>query len=90
MIDGSDEARIEEAKKCFQELLKEENLKNVPILTYDNKADLVDSLGPDEIIDKLEMEDIEGREWSLYACTTLKDTGIKEGIKWLFEKLWEK
>ena len=89
MIDGSDDGRIEEVKECFQKLLKEKNLKNVPILTYDNKADLMDCLGPDEIIDKLEMYDIEGRDWAIYDCSALKDNGIKEGIKWLFEKLSE-
>ena len=71
----------------LEQLLKDENLKNVPVLAYGNKADLNNCLGPDEIIEKLEMNDITGRDWSLYACSALKGTGVKDGIKWILEKL---
>ena len=36
------------------------------------------------------MDDITGRESALYAISALNGTGVKEGIKWLFEKLSEK
>ena len=52
VVDGSDEKRITECNESFQELLKEEKLKNVPVLVYGNKADLNTCLGLDEIIDK--------------------------------------
>ena len=39
VVDASDEARIGECNESFQELLKEEKLKNVPVLAYGNKAD---------------------------------------------------
>ena len=87
VVDASDEERIGECNESFQNLLKDEKLKNVPILAYGNKADLQNCLGPDEIIEKLEMNDITGRDWSLYACSALKGTGVKDGIKWLLEKL---
>ena len=90
VVDASDEARIAECNESFQELLKEEKLKNVPVLAFGNKADLKNCLGPDEIIEKLNMNDITGRDWSLYACSALKGTGVKDGIKWNFEKLSEK
>jgi len=90
VIDGSDEKRIAECNDSFQELLKEEKLKNVPVLVYGNKADLETCLGPDEIIDKLNMNDITGRDWSLYACSALKGNGVKDGIKWVFDKLSNK
>ena len=89
VVDASDEARIGECNESFQSLLKDDNLKNVPVLAYGNKADLQNCLGPDEIIEKLEMNDITGRDWSLYACSALKGTGVKDGIKWLLEKLSE-
>ena len=89
MINSSDKERIGEAKECFQELLKDKNLINVPILAFGNFSDIENCLCPDEIIEKLEMNNIRGREWALYSCSTWKGTGIKEGIKWLFEKLSE-
>ena len=87
VVDESDEERIKECNESFQSLLKDEKLDKVPVLAYGNKADLSNCLGPDEIIEKLEMNDITGRDWSLYACSSLKGTGVKEGIKWILEKL---
>ena len=87
VVDGSDEGRIAECNESFQELLKEEKLQKIPVLVYGNKADLENCLGPDEIIEKLNMNDITGIDWSLYACSALKGTNVKDGIKWIFEKL---
>jgi len=87
VVDASDEGRIAECNESFQTLLKDEKLKNVPVLAYGNKADLETCLGPDEIIEKLQMNEITGRDWSLYACSALKGDGVKDGIKWILEKL---
>ena len=35
------------------------------------------------------MCDIIGRDWAIYDCSALKGVGVKDGIKWLFEKLSE-
>ena len=87
VIDASDEWRIEEVKDYFQSILNEEKLKKIPVLTFGNKADLPNCLGPDELIEKLNMENIEDRDWSVYECSALKGTGVKDGIQWIFEKL---
>ena len=58
-------------------------MKNVPLLVYGNKADLKTRLGPDEIIDKLNINDITGRDCSLYACSALNGKGFEDGIKYL-------
>lgn len=47
-------------------------------------------LGADEIMDKLELNDIIDREWALHSCSALKGTGIMEGLKWLLDKIWAK
>ena len=89
MVDGSDEARIEESLEIFKSLLRNEKLNRVPILIYNNKADIHNCLGADEIIEKFEINDICGRDWSLYSCSAYKGTGVKDGIRWLFEILPE-
>ena len=76
VVDASDDERIAECNDQLKKLLVEEKLAKVPILTYANKSDLKGCLGPDEILDKLEMNDINGRDWSLYACSALKGTGV--------------
>ena len=72
----------------YEQKIKD-NLSNPNLVLFGNKADLPNCLGPDEIIEKLNMNDITGRDWSLYACSALKGTGVKDGIKWIFEKLTE-
>lgn len=89
VVDGSDEDRIAECNDQLKQLLVEPKLAKVPLLTYANKSDLATCLGPDEILDKLEMNDISGRDWSLYACSALKGTGVTDGLKWLLEKIAE-
>ena len=49
VIDSSDEERMEECNELFQQLLKEEKLKNFPVLVYANKADLDNCLSTDMI-----------------------------------------
>ena len=70
--------------------MKEEKLMKVPLLVYANKADLNTCLSADEIVDKIKLNDIIDRDWSLYACSDLKGFGIMEGLKWLIEKFASK
>ena len=53
VIDASEEERMEECNELFQQLLKEEKLKNVPVLVYANKADLDNCLSTDTIKKKI-------------------------------------
>ena len=61
--------------------------ENIPIIVYANKADLSTCLDPDEITKRLNLDDIKGRDWSIYASSALKGTGVVDGIKWIFDKL---
>ena len=90
VVDGSDGERISECNDQLKELMKEEQLQKLPLLVYANKSDLQTCLGADEIIEKLEMDNITERDWSLYACSALKGTGINEGLKWLLGKIADK
>jgi ADP-ribosylation factor-like protein 3 len=87
VVDSSDDDRIAECNDQLQILLKEEKLKKVPLLVYANKADLKNCLGADEIVDKLELNNIVERDWSLYACSALKGFGIMDGLQWLMDKI---
>ncbi len=87
VVDANDEGKIAECNESFQQLLNEEKLKNIPIIVYANKADLSTCLDPDEITKRLNLDDIKGRDWSIYASSALKGTGVVDGIKWIFDKL---
>ena len=64
-------------------------LLQLPLLDYAHKNDLQNVLEADEIIKKLELNNI-NRDWSLCACSALKGFGIMEGISWLLNKVSER
>ena len=89
VIDRTDDIRIEETNEIFQDLMKEKNLSNIPVLIFLNKCDREDCLFSNDIIDDLGLKEIKGRHWCIEACNALKGWYIKNGMKWLFEELSE-
>ena len=49
VIDAADDERLNESGEELYNLLKENELKNVPVLIFANKQDLVHALEPDEV-----------------------------------------
>lgn len=56
------------------------------MLVFANKQDLM-GLEVDEIIEKLELNNIKNRKWSIFACSAIKNEGITEGMNWLVSNL---
>ena len=54
-----------------------------------NKQDLL-GLDVDEIIAKLELNNIKSRKWSIFACSAIKGDGVSEGMKWLIDSIQNK
>lgn len=86
VVDSSDEERVCECNKELKILLTEQQLTNVPLLVFANKQDLM-GLEVDEIISKLELNSINERKWSIFACSAIKGEGLSEGMKWLVSNL---
>ena len=63
MVDSADTARTEEAKAELDSLLKEDDLKAVPLLVFANKQDLTFALSAEEIMEKLTLDKISDRVW---------------------------
>lgn len=80
VIDAADEDRITEAGKELDNLLAEKSLADIPVLVFANKQDLVHALGPDEITEKLKLDKISDRKWSIMACSALENDGLEEGF----------
>lgn len=87
MVDSADTARTDEAKEELQSMLLEDDLKNVPLLVFANKQDLTFALSAQEIAEKLSLDAIKDRKWSIYACSALTKEGIQEGMEWLVKNL---
>ena len=87
VIDSTDIDRIDESSEELIKLLKEEELKDCPILIFANKQDLNGALSPKEISDKFEMGNYFGRKWLLQGASSTTGQGLKEGLDWLIENL---
>ena len=68
-------------------MLSEECLKGAPLLIYANKQDLPGALSPDELIKKMELRNIKGREWLVQGTSALEGKGLNEGLDWMAKTL---
>ena len=89
VIDSSDKQRINEAKKEIDYLMQHDDLKECPQLIFANKLDQ-NVMSVAEVIDKLELQNIRGREWFCQGCSALTGTGLYEGFDWMANKIHQK
>ncbi len=87
VIDAADIGRLEESGNELSNLLKEIELKNVPVLIFANKQDLVHAMEPDDITEKLKLDMIDDRDWMILACSATNNEGLKEGFEWAIRNM---
>ena len=75
VVDSSDEDRLKECVEELDSLLAEEALQKAPLLVYANKQDLDLALEPNEVMENLKLNDIQGRMWNIQACSALTQEG---------------
>lgn len=82
-VDSSDRKRMGESTDEFNELLKDEKLKSVPILVLANKQDLTSALKSSEVAELIGLVRLKDREWQIQACSALDGSGLQEAMDWL-------
>ena len=90
VIDSSDRDRIEDSAEELKKLLAEEELKNCVVLVLANKQDLNGALPPNEITEKMAMEQLKGVTWLVQGTSAINGQGIKEAFDWLASTLIKK
>ena len=90
VIDCNDKKRFGKANKGLLEIIKDEKLKNLPLLIFGNKQDLNEAISPNELTKYLEYEKIINNKWLIQGSSALNGKGIKEGIDWLTNSLLKK
>ena len=90
VLDSCDTERIEEATEELFKLLNEESLQGVPLLIYANKQDLPNALMPNDIIKKMELNQIKERKWLIQGSSGIEGKGLSEGLDWLAETILNK
>ncbi len=90
VVDSSDIERLDLAKKELDMILNDDNLKGAPLLVYANKQDLTYALSPNELIEKLELNKIKGRDWLVQGTSAVLGKGLTEGLDWMAKALMKK
>ena len=90
VIDSSDVNRIEESSEELFKMLNEDCLAGVPVLIYANKQDLPNALSVSEIIDKMGLQKIKGREWLVQPTSAVQGKGLNEGLDWMADTLMKR
>mmetsp|Transcript_14111 Transcript_14111/g.19643 ORF Transcript_14111/g.19643 Transcript_14111/m.19643 type:complete len:188 (+) Transcript_14111:158-721(+) len=85
VVDAADSDKFESAKKELHELLAKPTLAGIPLLVLGNKNDLPGAIGVDEIIDKLNLRAVEGREVCVYSISAKNQVNIDVTLEWLIK-----
>ncbi|XP_042313793.1 ADP-ribosylation factor-like protein 14 [Sceloporus undulatus] len=82
VVDSANIQRLEESKKELEIILKNEKIKNVPVVVLANKQDLPGALGAEEITKRLNMKKhCHDRNWYIQPCCAVTGEGLSEAFQ---------
>ncbi|NXE21053.1 ARL14 protein, partial [Ardeotis kori] len=82
VVDSSDKRRLEESKKEFELILKNDFLKSVPVVVLANKQDLPGALNAEEITRRFHMKKYcSDRNWYVQPCCAITGEGLSEALQ---------
>ncbi|KAN0044853.1 hypothetical protein ACTA71_006379 [Dictyostelium dimigraforme] len=89
VIDSTDQERMEEVKLEIKKLDQNiEVFKNHPFLIFANKQDLKNSLPIEQLIEKLELNNLSNnRKWHIQSSIAPTGEGLENGLNWLFSSV---
>mmetsp|Transcript_12655 Transcript_12655/g.21438 ORF Transcript_12655/g.21438 Transcript_12655/m.21438 type:complete len:186 (+) Transcript_12655:144-701(+) len=85
VVDAADPDKFESAKKELHDLMAKPPLANIPLLVLANKNDLPEAIGVEDVIDKLDLKSITGREVCCYAISAKNKVNIDITLEWLIK-----
>ncbi|KAK3718489.1 ADP-ribosylation factor, Arf Arf6 [Vermiconidia calcicola] len=84
VIDSKDDDRLPEAKTELKNILANGEMKDALLLVFANKQDVAGALRPQEVSDKLDLNEIaKGHTWKVEPSCATTGEGIFEGLAWL-------
>ncbi|CAF0932503.1 unnamed protein product [Adineta steineri] len=92
VVDSNDRERIDEANEQLHLMLKEDELKTIPVLIFANKQDLPNRLTLDEMKEKLNLSKLDEtkQKWHLQPTIATTNDGIEQGFEWIANNLESK
>lgn len=87
VVDSNDRERIDEAAKELNFLLAADELRNACVLILANKQDLPNAIAASEMLEKLGLHRLRGRDFYIQPCVATSGEGLNEGLDWVTSAL---
>lgn len=86
LVDSADLNKMEIAMTELHALVSKDTLKGIPLLVLANKNDLIGALNVDDVIERLGLSKVEGREVSCYSISVKEGRNLDCVVEWLLRK----
>jgi ADP-ribosylation factor protein 1 len=83
VVDSRDIEGFDLARELFTHMVQHEDLRNKPFLVLANKQDLLDAISAQEISDRLGLDTLRDRRWTIQETCANTGEGLLEGLEWL-------
>ncbi|XP_041794051.1 ADP-ribosylation factor 4-like [Chaetodon auriga] len=87
VVDSNDRERVEESSEELSKMLMEDELKDAVLLVFANKQDLPNALSVSELTERLGLNTLRNKTWSIQQTCATQGTGLYEGLDWLSTEL---
>jgi small GTP-binding protein len=87
VVDSNDRERIDVVASELHNMLDSDELRYASLLVLANKQDLRNSMPAAEIIQKLQLDKLRGRDYYVQSCVATTGDGLYEGLDWLSRTL---
>ena len=78
--DSNDRSSIDATCDELHRMLNEDELRDAG---FANKQDLPQAIPPPEMTERLDLNNLRSREWSIQVCCGTRGDGLYEGLDWL-------
>ncbi|CAN8105618.1 unnamed protein product [Discula destructiva] len=83
VVDSSDAARMDEAKQELHRIINDREMKDSLLLVFANKQDVDSAMKPQEVTQRLELNKLKDKTWSVVPSCATTGEGLLEGLAWL-------
>ncbi|XP_036410222.1 ADP-ribosylation factor-like protein 14 [Megalops cyprinoides] len=82
VLDSSDRRRLDEAKREFTKILRNEALKGLPVVIFANKQDVAGAMSVADITEKFNFrKTCSDRDWFVQPCSAIAGSGLEDGFR---------
>ena len=80
VVDSADADAMDVARHELMDLIQKPALAGIPLLVLGNKNDIEGAANVDELITKLQLKDVQGREVCCYSVSAKNQVSMSTGI----------